>query len=177
MFLTISRPLHRQLLNHLFSGTTEQLAFLLATQTESSEPGLNVEAVHCIPPDGFAVQTAYHLSLTSETRAEMIKWAWDLGASLVEAHSHLDHVDAMFSPTDLAGLREFVPHVWWRLQARPYAALVFSPQGYDALVWTKSPNVAHELTALRVPGQSDQRPTSLSITAMRQYHEHRFRSL
>jgi len=177
MLIIISLALHRQLLNHLFSGTTEQLAFLLATQTESPESGFNVEALRCIPPEGFYVQTAYHLSLASETRAEMIKWAWDHDSSLIEAHSHLDDEDPMFSPTDLAGLREFVPHVWWRLQGRPYAALVFSPQGYDALVWTKSPNVAHELTALRVLGQSDQRPTSLSITAMRQYHERRSRSI
>ncbi len=167
MYITISQEMYRQLLDHLFSDTIEHLAFLLATEADNESRTFRIQALHCVPPEGFSIQTPYHLSLEDDTRAGMIKWAWDHGASLIEAHSHLGDVEAAFSPTDLAGLREFVPHIWWRLQGRPYAALVFTKGDFDALVWTKSPQIAHPLTALRVEGVHDRQPTSHTINWMR----------
>ena len=128
--ITISSELYRRMLEHLFSGRTEQLAFLLATMAESDRETFRVFDLYCVPSMAFSVQTAYHINLGDEVRAQMIKWAWDNQSSLIEVHSHLGNVEAAFSPTDLAGLEEFVPHVWWRLQGRPYAALVFSRRDF-----------------------------------------------
>ena len=64
-----------------------------------------------VPPDGFVENSWYHLELTDEFRASVIKRAHDLGASIVEFHSHLGPQPARFSPFDRRGLREFVPHV------------------------------------------------------------------
>jgi len=171
MHITIPHEMYRQLIDHLFTDSTEQLAFLLAVPTDRQPLTLRVDALHCVPPEGFLIQTPYHLSLKDETRATMTKWAWDHGASLIEAHSHLGDLDAAFSPTDLTGLREFVPHIWWRLQGRPYAALVFTKVDFDALVWTKSPEVAHSLAALRVEGVHDRQPTSHTINWMMRHNK------
>src|SRR5205823_8524054 len=84
----------------------------------------------------FDVHAAFHVALTDEARAQIIKQAWDSGTSLVEFHSHPhDCSRTMFSPTDLLGLEQFVPHCWWRLRGRPYLAVVVAHQSFDALAW------------------------------------------
>ena len=35
------------------------------------------------------------------------------------------------------GLLETVPHMFWRLDNRPYVAIVVARSGFDALVWTR----------------------------------------
>ena len=90
-------------------------------------------------PDDFAFRSAYYLELSDATRARVIKRAHDLGASLIEFHSHVDDDAAAFSPSDLAGFGDIVPHLWWRLKQRPYAAIVMTSTGFDALAWVTSP--------------------------------------
>ena len=77
---------------------------------------------YAVPADGFSVCNEYHFELTDEVRAQVIKRAHDLGASIAEVHSHHGPWPAAFSPSDQLGFREFVPHVWWRLKGRPYLA-------------------------------------------------------
>jgi len=48
-----------------------------------------------------------------------------------------------FSPSDIAGFREFVPHIHWRLKGKPYGAVVVAPASIDAALW--------EENALRLP--------------------------
>jgi hypothetical protein len=81
------------------------------------------------------LQSAYRVTLRDEVRPGIIKWAWDAGACLVEVHSHSDLGDAWFSPSDIWGLREWVPHVRWRLRGRPYVAIVSDGSTLDALAW------------------------------------------
>jgi hypothetical protein len=90
---------------------------------------------YAVPPEGFDVRTGYHIELTDETRAIVIKRAHDLESSLVEFHSHLGPWPAAFSGSDEMGLAEFVPHARWRLRGRPYLAIVTTPRDYDGLVW------------------------------------------
>jgi hypothetical protein len=78
-----------------------------------------------------------HVSLTDDVRSAVIRWAWTEGACLIEAHSHGGWSPAAFSDFDLANLDEWVPHLWWRLQGRPYAALVTSTKDFDGLAWTE----------------------------------------
>jgi hypothetical protein len=91
-----------------------------------------------VPREGFALHSAFHFELAEEQQAAIIKRAHDLGASIVEFHTHRGKWPAQFSASDWYGLEEFVPHVWWRLKGRPYAALVVTATGFDGLAWIES---------------------------------------
>ncbi len=72
------------------------------------------------------------------TRARLIKRAHDVRASLVEVHSHVGPWRAAFSFSDIRGLKETVPNMWWRLKGRPYASIVISAVSVDALAWIET---------------------------------------
>ena len=114
-----------------------------------------------VPPEGFVESNWYHLELTDEFRAGVIKRAHDLGASIVEFHSHLGPQPARFSPFDRRGLREFVPHVRWRLRNRPYFAVVVTRTDFDGLAWTMGPENPQHLDGI-VVGDRVFEPTKLS---------------
>lgn len=135
--LSTSRSMYNALRRHLRTrGDVEQVAFVFGRPAPSAA-GLLLEALelYVVPANGFVFRSEYHVELTDETRALVIKRAHDLGASLVEFHSHVFAGGAAFSPSDIAGLRELVPHVMWRLSGRPYMAFVLAPDGHDALAW------------------------------------------
>jgi hypothetical protein len=160
---------YEALVAHLLPGDTpnEQAAFLFARARRTGE-GVELEVIDSaklIAAD-FAVQAPDYLELTDATRARLIKRAHDLDASLIEMHSHPGPWDAAFSPSDLSGLSETVPHMWWRLNKRPYAALVIAPSGFDAMVWLDGPSFAHELHSLAA-GSQILRPTNITIRTRR----------
>ena len=68
--------------------------------------------------------------------------------------------------SDLLGLSETVPHMWWRLDKRPYAAIVVAPSGFDAMVWLDSPVSPQELDFFAA-GSQILRPTNITIRALR----------
>jgi hypothetical protein len=93
----------------------------------------------------------------------LIKRAWDSGTSLVEFHSHpRDRWQAMFSPSDLAGFDEFVPHCWWRLRGRPYLAVVVAQRSVDALAWVTDPRRPVRLDAIWLDGGKEIVPSHLT---------------
>lgn len=141
---------------------SEEAAFIFVRR-EDMEGRIAFRCVdwYPVPLDGFVIHSRYHIELTDETRAKVIKRAHDLGASLVEFHSHMGSALAKFSPSDLAGFNEFVPHAWWRLKGRPYIALVVSKSSFDALVWLSDPNLPQRLDGL-VVGETLLVPTQLS---------------
>ena len=114
-----------------------------------------------VPPNGFIENSWFHLELTDEFRASVIKRAHDLGASIVEFHSHSGPQPARFSPFDRRGLREFVPHVRWRLKNRPYFAVVVTNTSFDGLAWMKGPEEPQHLDGI-VVGDRVLEPTRLS---------------
>ncbi len=114
-----------------------------------------------VPPDGLVENSWYHLELNDEFRASVIKRAHDLGASIVEFHSHLGPQPVRFSPLDRRGLREFVPHVRWRLRKRPYFAVVVTHTDFDALAWMMDPEKPQHLDGIVVGDRAFQ-PTRLS---------------
>lgn len=95
----------------------------------------------------YEIQAGDYLELTDAARARLIKQAHDRGLCLVESHSHPSPYPAAFSYSDLTGLNEFVPHVRWRLRGRPYAALVFSQNGFDGLAWTDGTSTSPQQVA------------------------------
>jgi hypothetical protein len=132
----INRALHDRVRRHLH-GHIEHVGFFLADFGAVTRTFV-LREWRAIPPEGFEYQGAYHVSLTDEMKTDVIRWAWDAGASLVEAHSHIGFERAKFSPSDLWGFREWVPHLFWRLRARPYAALVVAGDTFDALAWIEA---------------------------------------
>lgn len=125
-------------------GLCEEAAFLFS-KARVTEDGCVLDVIdgQLIPPDGFASRSRFYLELTDGTRAAVIKRAHDLGAGLVECHSHPTQRGACFSWSDLHGFDEFVPHVIWRLKGLPYAAIVMAPDSLDGVVW-RAVGAGHE---------------------------------
>lgn len=163
--LKVEGGLYDDLIAHLLPPECEQeqAAFLFACAARSDHQVLFevIEAVKLGPSD-FAAQEGDYLEMTDERRAGLIKRAHDLDASLVEMHSHLGPWPAAFSYADRMGLKETVPHMWWRLKSRPYLAIVVAKSNFDALLWLDNKTVPRALDALLV-GDWLLKPTNLSL--------------
>lgn len=124
-----------------------------------------------VPPEGFLELTDKHFALTDEIRAWIIKRAHDLGASIVEFHSHKGPWPATFSLTDQIGFQEFVPHVWLRLKGKPYLAVVVAPTDFDGLAWITNAVSPQYLDGI-VSGDIVLRPTQLSSLTYEEAERH-----
>lgn len=163
--LKLDKSLQRRLWYHLLRKDTmrEQAAFLFL-MTKPVDNGLKFEAVDqaFLGPDDFIAQHTDYFELTDEIRIRLIKRAHILGASLAEFHSHLGPWPAVFSLSDRMGLKETVPHMRWRLQKRPYLAVVVAPSGFDALIWSGDGRIPEPLAGIDV-GSELMTPTNLSL--------------
>ena len=163
--LELDPSLHNDLMTHLLGspGDQEQAAFLFVTGKQADRQIVFevTDSYKAVPRD-FATQEGDYLELADKTRAGLIKKAHDLGASLVEMHSHPGLWPAAFSIADRIGLRETVPHMWWRLKGRPYLAIVVATSGFDALVWLDNPKIPRQLNGLLINGQMLE-PTNKSL--------------
>lgn len=112
--------------------------------------------------DDYVEQYQDYLELTDAARARIIKRAHDLDTCLVEFHSHPGSYPAAFSPSDMHGFEEFVPHVRWRLKGKPYAAVVIAPSGFDALAWVDTANTPVQLHTIEA-GAEILRATELTL--------------
>lgn len=157
-FIDLSRRQKSLLWAHLLpqDAIRESAAFLFAKPAVSEQSTVLVaEDLLLVEPSGFKVQLDDYIELTDETRIAIIKKAHQTGTVLIELHSHpFDGPGAAaFSLADMRGLEETVPHMWWRLLGRPYAAVVVAPAGFDSIVWFKDPRTPECLTALRVANE------------------------
>lgn len=163
--LTLGSELHTELMAHLLPPDCdqEQAAFLFAQMERDKRlVKFQVIEVEMLKSADFAAQEGDYLEMTDGTRARLIKHAHDLGACLVEMHSHLGQWPAAFSPSDRSGLMDTVPHMWWRLKGRPYLAIVVAQSGFDALLWLDNPRIPGPLTAIYA-GKRLLRPTNNSL--------------
>jgi hypothetical protein len=157
--------LRAHLLRHV-QDEDEQVAFLFSEPYEGGRL-LRLADVYFVPPDEFEYQSGYHVSLSDEVRQYLIRRAWNSNACLVEAHSHPGPGEVKFSLSDLHGFKDWVPHFWWRLKARPYAALVFGYESFDALAWVDGADKPEEVERLAVDGARDEQPTQRTIAELR----------
>jgi Prokaryotic homologs of the JAB domain len=161
--ITINAPYWRIICEHLLpqSVEKEQAAFLFGSYT-TDDNSIHIVQYRLMSNKDFAAQEIDYLELRDAARACLIKHAHDLGACLIEIHSHPGKLPATFSTSDLIGLRETVPHMFWRLPDRPYVALVLADHTFDALIWVDDAAQPLGLTALKV-GRRTLTPTNLSL--------------
>jgi hypothetical protein len=154
IIIRLPSEMYQELRRHLIRGVNanEEAAFAFAHFDERIGVFTVIEH-HLVPPEGFAVQLPYHFELSDQTKAHVIKRAHDLGVSLIEIHSHTGRWKPQFSASDWAGFEEVVPHIRWRLNGRPYAAVVMARDGFDALAWVDGSKDPVRLDALDVDGQ------------------------
>lgn len=166
--ITLSLPaeIYARLSDHLSSTEMEQVAFLF-TEPPAPDGALRATEIYCVPPDGFEFQSGYHVALTDDMRAHVIKRAWGRGGTLVEVHSHSDGPPVWFSLSDLHGFEDWVPHVRWRLHGRPYIALVFGGDGFDALVWEGTDGAPSPLAGIAVDGDELRLPSGITYDQIR----------
>lgn len=163
--IALPDAIFRSLSEHLLprGGKCEEAAFVFA-HSDCSDGCLSFTLRDWLPitPDGFECRSPYFLELSDATRAMIIKRAHDLGASVIEFHSHPQQRRACFSWSDLHGFDEFVPHIMWRLKGRPYAAVVFAPGSVDALAWTNAGEPAVGVAGISTEAELI-RPTGLTL--------------
>lgn len=145
--LHLSREDFSAIRTHLLSGHTqeEQAVFAYAITNKDSDKSLDLRIIEIdfITPEDFLHQSEMNIELKDTKRAQIIKRAHELSASIVEWHSHPMFWPAMFSVSDMTGLQEFVSHVMWRLKGRPYVAIVVTPYDFDALIWIDPIKASH----------------------------------
>jgi len=153
--IKMSLVTYNALMDHLLPPHAyyEEAAFLFTESSYDPELSLSFQVVDWkpIPPNGFACRSAHYLELKDDMRASLIKRAHDLGACLVECHSH-PSFGPRFSWSDCLGMEEFAPHVRWRLRGRPYAAVVVAANGFDSLVWHDKGGSPDDSAAIDVDG-------------------------
>jgi hypothetical protein len=159
--LSMPASTYAELIAHLSSRKVEQVAFLFTGPPLPARP-LRVSEIHRVPREGFDYQSDYHVALTDAVRGQVIKRAHDLEGCLVEVHSHAEGPPVWFSGSDLRGFADWVPHVRWRLRRRPYIALVFAGQAFDALVWEGEDQAPTPLASLEVDGKPLQSPSGIT---------------
>lgn len=149
-FVSIELRTYEAARSHL-AKRPEQVGFFLADWNEAQRC-LSVRMWHPLAAKDLEFRTDFHVSLKDHVRPRIIKWAWDNNGCLIEAHSHGQDGSATFSPSDLHGFEDWVPHVRWRLKRRPYAAIVTAGDDFDGLVWIGPPGVCEQLETLDVIG-------------------------
>jgi len=154
--ILIPKKIYHSIHKYLFPKKirSEQVAFIFTT-VYRIEKSIQFEFKdwYLVQPNEYEYQSLGYVELKDEMRPKIIKMAFDLDAAIVEIHSHPYSRPAMFSPSDIEGFNEFVPHVWWRLRKKPYVAIVFSKFDFDALVWIDDPKIPQQLTEILVEKQ------------------------
>jgi hypothetical protein len=146
--LEIPDRLYDRMLAHLFNDGVEQGAFLYA---EPQGGSLIAREVYLVPPSGWEIQSAYRLVMKDDERARILARARQSGLCLVDCHSHPGSgEDIEFSPSDYSGVVDFAQYVKWKLDGRPYAALVWGEASVDGVVWERDFARAMTLDAVRV---------------------------
>lgn len=152
--IEISDAAWKTLSNHLLpSGNhLEQGAFLLVQHAVDQAGRTTFRAAETIllTREDFVTQAGDYLEIKDETKAQLIKRAHDKQLALIEFHSHPGPYSACLSLADIIGLRDFAPHILWRLRGRPYAAIVVARNSLDGLMWGRSASDIQPIFALKI---------------------------
>lgn len=172
--LNIDLDMHSKIWTHLLPNlaSTEEAGFGYANFTEKDgHYQFNLKEWEALYDEDFDFKEGDYLQLKDESRARVIKRAHCTDTCLVEFHSHPFPFKAKFSYADKVGLKNFVPHVWWRLKNRPYIAIVVAPDSFDGLVWLDNPYNPENMSEIYCNEVLDH-STGLSIDYWRKDYEY-----
>lgn len=147
---------------HLLQKRGEHFCFFLCG-TEEFDNGVSFFVRDFIPIQDTDVHLAKEgLQISLEALVQVTNRARKERLALVEAHSHpLETSNVRFSPTDLKGLKEFVPYILEDLPGKPYGATVWGAKSVYGLCWTPSKK-QYALSEVRVVGENLVRMTASS---------------
>ncbi|MDG4787695.1 hypothetical protein O7626_17410 [Micromonospora sp. WMMD1102] len=164
MRLHLTAAQHTELHPYLFD-VPERIAFLfLRLSPGGTAPGgdAHVGEVRLLEPGDYLHRDQHYVELAEHVRPAVIRTAHQHRYAVVEAHAHdWPGPSTRFSPTDLDGLQQLGPHMTWRLPGRPYTALVFGRESFDALQWHPDGSVT-SIDALVIGGEP-KAPTGISL--------------
>lgn len=146
----------------------ERVAFMY---TEFIDGRFNVVDLEPMCGSDIASRSDRHVVLHDDVRPRLISNASARNLGLLEAHSHGSRGYAAFSPSDLAGFEEWVPHLWWRLRGQPYAALVVAGDRWDALAWIDGPRDPRPVVEIEITSRTRNTrvvPTSATYASLRE---------
>ncbi len=154
--ITINYPLAKELKKHLFKNRKEQGAFLFSDViAEPDELRLVVKDLYLISPDGWELQEENFLEMKDEERAKIMKIARDKNFAVIDCHSHPGANDYVwFSPSDRRGIEEFAAYARWKLDGKPFAALVWGESSFDGVIWHSDFAKSHAIDALQIFGKN-----------------------
>lgn len=144
---------------HLADGV-DRLGFFLADVDGS---GFTLREWRPVDSTALEYGDDGHTALNDDAAVEVIRWAHQHDASLVEVHSHGCFAPAAFSPMDITGLDEWVPAVRWRLRGAPYAAAVVAADTVDAWAWIGATTEPAQIEAVVVGGTDIIRTTGATL--------------
>jgi len=152
--ITLEAKLEKELRAHLFQNDLEQGAFLFANVIMTTYK-LNLQVVdsYFIPPEGWEFQLDLYLEMKDEERAKLMKHARDGNFAVIDCHSHPGSGgDVRFSPSDERGMQEFAIYAKWKLDGKPYAAMVWGESSADAFMWVEDFSQAHQVDEVNIIG-------------------------
>lgn len=154
--IVLPQKIYQDIYRYLFPKRirSQRVAFIFATISKTNDSvDFLFKSWYSVKSHEYQYRSKGYVELKDKMRQKIIKKAFDIDAAIIETHSHICSKSACFSPTDLEGFKEFVPHVWWRLNKKPYAAIVFSKSDFDAFIWVDNPQQHNRLTRIDVDGQ------------------------
>lgn len=144
---------------HFFQNELEQGAFLFSRpERGDAELRLVVEDSYLVPPRGWEVQMEVYLQMRDSERAKIMKLARDRDLAAIDCHSHPNSGENVwFSPSDIAGITEFAQYAKWKLDGRPFAAMVWGEKSVDAVMWQAEFAGAEPVTEVQIIGTKHER--------------------
>ncbi|PYJ87781.1 MAG: hypothetical protein DME22_00375 [Verrucomicrobia bacterium] len=166
----IAATLRRQ----FFQNEVEQGAFLFAeAKRESDGLHLVVADFYLVPARGWEVQMEVYLQMKDSERAKIMKLARENNLCAIDCHSH-PHAedDVWFSLSDVAGISDFAQYAKWKLNGKPFAAMVWGEKSVDAVLWRDDFAHAERVALVKIIGNTNQTliPTGSWFNAPRGKH-------
>ena len=163
-------------LHDYLDHSAERMAFLAARPAashpepdgrQSAEVWQVVDEMYLDDNEDYVYQGSAGVELADDIRPRTLKWARNHDAALIEVHSHgVGRKRTTFSTTDLRGLIEAVPSLIWRLNGRPYAAIVVGGRkDHDSLAWAERGSAPTPICEL-VVGRASFIPTRLALAGI-----------
>lgn len=154
--IVIPQHIKEQMMTHLFQNELEQGAFLFANTVESAKQlCFSVVSAYLVPPAGWKIQLEDYLEMDDAEKAKIMKDARDKGYAIIDCHSHPgSKYKVCFSPSDIYGITEFVAYSKWKLDGKPFAAMVWGESSLDAIVWHGKFVNAHQVDEVHIIGST-----------------------